>query len=303
MIDETCQNIIRSFEWPRGESCDLQSRPSIYKISKTLGIHPLTIKKKINEMFSMGIIRNIRYYIDDRFNEWNRYFVLIYNNTKIVEIISGAFQSLPYVERVSYGHLTDRNLNDIGFFAGISLICKTESDLNRKIRQLSELIPDIDKFYLIMKENDEKKTPLDSTDITIVKSMIKQNPLNFNINKIHHETGIPLRTVRRRVEKLLERDAIYEEISFDTGKLEQGIMPSIIVKSSPELNMNTLRNMHFSDKKWLIMKKYGDFIFMIYHVRNFNELGTLSTEFSKVTEDFMISYRNGSFNNPHVKYF
>ena len=67
--------------------------------------------------------------------------------------------------------------------------------------------------------------------------------------------------------------------------------------------MNTLRNMHFSDKKWLIMKKYGDFIFMIYHVRNFNELGTLSTEFSKVTEDFMISYRNGSFNNPHVKYF
>ena len=68
------------------------------------------------------------------------------------------------VERVSYGHLTDRNLNDIGFFAGISLICKTESDLNRKIRQLSELIPDIDKFYLIMKENDEKKTPLDSEE-------------------------------------------------------------------------------------------------------------------------------------------
>ena len=303
MIDEICLDIIRSFEWPRGETYGLQSRPSIYKISKKLGIHPLTIKKKINEMYSMGLIRNIRYYIDDRFNEWNRYFILIYNNTKIVDLISVKFHSLPYVERVIYGHLTDKNLDDVGFFAGVSLICKTESDRKMKLRKLSEQVPEFGNLYLIMKEHYDKKLKLDNTDITIVKSMIKQNPLTFNINKICMETEIPLRTVRRRVEKLLERDAIYEEISFDTAKLEHGLMPSIIVKSTPEVNIDTLRDMHFSDKKWLIMKNYGDFIFMIYHVRNFNELGILSSEFSKVTEDFMISYRNGSLNNPYVKYY
>ena len=59
MIDDTSLEIIRYFQWPRGESSDLQSRPSIYKISKKLGIHPLIIKKRINEMISLGLIRNI----------------------------------------------------------------------------------------------------------------------------------------------------------------------------------------------------------------------------------------------------
>lgn len=302
MIDDTSLEIIRCFQWPRGESCGLQSRPSIYKISKKLGIHPLMIKKRIDEMISLGLIRNIRYYIDDRYNTWNRYFLLINNKKGIVNNISRMFQSLPYVERVIYGHLCDKSLTDIGFFSGISLISKNDSELNGDINALTSMLG-IDDYYSLMKENDSKESLLDKTDVSIVKSITKQNPLTFNLSQICQETKIPLRTARRRVEKLLEIDAIYEEISFDTGKLEYGIMPSIILKATPELNMNTLKNLYIINNKYLIIKKYGDFMFIIYHVKNFNELEMLSAEFSKLTDNFMISFRNGSVNNPYVKYF
>jgi DNA-binding Lrp family transcriptional regulator len=302
MIDDTSMEIIRCFQWPRGESSDLQSRPSIYKISKKLGIHPAMIKKRIDEMISMGLIRNIKYYIDDRYNAWNRYFLLINNKKEILNNISEMFQFLPFVERVIYGYLCDRNLTDIGFFCGISLICKNDSEVNSNLNALTSKLG-IKGYYSLMKENDSKISQLDNIDISIVKSIIKQSPLTFNLNEIFEETKIPLRTVRRRVEKLLEIDAIYEEISFDTGKLEYGIMPSIILKTTPELNMNTLKSLCLLNKKYLIMKKFGDFMFIIYHVKNFNELEMLSAEFSKTTENFMISFRNGSLNNLYVKYF
>ena len=302
MIDDTSLEIIRYFQWPRGESSDLQSRPSIYKISKKLGIHPLIIKKRINEMISLGLIRNIRYYVDDRYNTWNRYFVLLNNNKEFVDKISSMYETLPYVERVIYGYLCDKNLKDNGFFSGISLISKNDTELNKNLKALTSILGN-DGYYSLMKEHDSKTYLLDKTDISIVKSITKQNPLTFNLNIISQESKIPLRTVRRRVEKLLQSDAIYEEISFDTEKLEYGLMPSIILRTSPELNVNTLKNVQPLNKKYLIMKNYGSFLFIIYHVKNFNELEMLSAEFSKITDNFMISFRNGSFNNPYVKYF
>ena len=86
IFDEISRNILRRFQWPRGGDCKYVGRPSVYRIARDLNVHPKVVRLRLKELFDSGLIRGVKFYTDDAFMPWKRYFVLI-NKTKGVQKI------------------------------------------------------------------------------------------------------------------------------------------------------------------------------------------------------------------------
>ena len=85
IFDDISKNILRRFQWPRGGDCKYVGRPSVYRIARDLNVHPKVVRLRLKELFDSGLIRGVKFYTDDAFMPWKRYFVLI-NKTKGVHI-------------------------------------------------------------------------------------------------------------------------------------------------------------------------------------------------------------------------
>ena len=82
----------------------------------------------------------------------------------------------------------------------------------------------------ILRDAPKEVRLLNGMDISIVNAMLYQDPLTMSINNMAQKLGIPARTLRRRVEKLLEDGVVYEEVSLDTNKSRGVMITSVIMK-------------------------------------------------------------------------
>ncbi len=97
ICDEISKNIIRKFQWPRGGDCKYISKPSAYRIARDLDVHPNTVKLRLNEMFDSGLIRGVKFYADDAFMPWNRYFIMTRKTGNVPKVVYEHFRELPFV--------------------------------------------------------------------------------------------------------------------------------------------------------------------------------------------------------------
>lgn len=308
MFDEISKKIIRRFQWPRDGDTSFFHRPSPYRIAKELNVHPKVVRSRLKEMYDSGLIRELRFYADDRFMPWKRFF-LISQTKGIAKRISDHFKEFPFIERVIYGtlYVPDSVVSDGPAvlereFTSLSLIAVDEEDLKGKIGLLEGSDCGMMNTLEIIEDSREKVQVLSELECSIVNAILTKNPLTISLNELAIELGIPLRSIRRKVERLLHTGVIYEEVSLDTSKSRWGLVPSVIMVGQYNKWLPAISKSQFLSERLLLYKNFSRFSFFIFHAEDFSAVDDISMEIAKINPVHWVTYRNGSYNNPYVNY-
>ncbi|OWP57076.1 MAG: hypothetical protein B2I17_02640 [Thermoplasmatales archaeon B_DKE] len=308
-FDEISRSILRRFQWPMDGNCRYVSKPSVYRIAKDLNVHPKVVKSRLTEMFDSGLIRGVKFYADDSFMPWRRYFILTGRTKRVPRTVHDHFPELPFVERVIFGTLYVPNsvnpsdaLTVESEFASISVIALNDEDLKKKINVLERQFGGKLDIIEILKDPLKEGRVLNGMNLAIVNAIMYEEPLNMNINDMAQKLGVPARTLRRRVQKLLDDNVIYEEVSLDTNKPIGVLITSVIMKGDLHNWLPTISRCKFLDDRLLLYKNFSRYSFFIFYTENFSAIDDLTAEVSKIDPSSLVTYRNGSYNNPYVNY-
>jgi DNA-binding Lrp family transcriptional regulator len=309
VFDDISKNIIRKFQWPRGGNCKYASKPSVYRIARELNVHPKVVKSRLTELFDSGLIRGMKFYADDAFMLWKRYFMLTGKTKGVPKIIYDHFQELPFVERVIFGTLyvpdsvnSSSALTVENEFSSISVIALNDEDLKKKIKTIEGFFGGGLNIVEVLRDAPKEVRLLNGVDLTIVNAMLYQDPLTMSINNMAQKLGIPARTLRRRVEKLLEDGVVYEEVSLDTNKSRGVMITSVIMKGDLHHWLPAISKSEFLSDRLLLYKNFSRFSFFIFYTETFSVIDDLTAEVTRIDPSSLVTYRNGSYNNPYVNY-
>ncbi len=308
-FDEISKNILRRFQWPREGNCRYVSKPSVYRIARDLNVHPKVVKSRLSELFDSGLIRDVKFYADDAFMPWKRYFILTGKTKGVPKVVYDHFQELPFVERVIFGTLyvhdsvnsTDALIVETEF-SSVSVIALNDGDLKKKIEILKGLFGGELSIINVLKDASKEVRLLSEMELVIINTIIHQDPLTMSINDMAQELGVPARTLRRKVEKLLNDGVIYEEVSLDTNKSKGVLITSVIMKGDFHNWLPAISKSEFLSDRLLLYKNFSMFSFFIFCTETFSAIDELTTEVTKIDPGSLVTYRNGSYNNPYVDY-
>ncbi len=308
-LDEISKKIIRKFQWPISGDSSFTNKPSVYKMAREFHVHPKVIKNRINNMLESGLIRGVKFYANSRFVPWNRYFILIGAGNSFAKEIHDHFSEFSQIERVIFGTLKLPNQPDANGdvnvereFSSISMIASNDSDMKVQLYNLEKTLGHALNIAEIMNESPKKEEVISPGEQYILNAVLYQNPLSMSINKIAHELGVPARTVRRRVMRMLNAGVIYEEVSLDTNIAQGVLLPSIILNGDYQKWLPAINESKFLQERLLLYKNWSRFSFFIFYAETFSNVDQLIAHAREIDPASMLTYRNGSYNNPHVKY-
>ena len=308
-LDEISKKIIRKFQWPLSGDSRFTNKPSVYKIAKEFHVHPKVIKNRINNLLESGLIRGIRFYANCRFMPWNRYFILIGSGISFAKEMYEHFEELPFVERVIFGTIKFPNFPDANVeektekeFSSISMIAFDDSEMKKQLHSLEKITGHDLDLVEIMNDSPEKEKLISPSEQSILNAVLYQSPLSISINKIARELGLPSRTVRRKVIKMFDAGVIFEEVSLDTNSAQGVLLPSIIMTGNYQKWLPAISESKFLQERLLLYKNWSKFSFFIFYAETFSAIDQLIAGTRAIDPASMLTYRNGSYNNPHVRY-
>ncbi len=309
LFDKISVDIIRKFQWPNGGTDRYASRPSVYHIAKDLHVHPAVVKSRIAEMFQSGIITGVKFYANDSYMCWNRYYILKRSGRSLQQAIIDRFKELIFVERVLFAVLRILNptppysdiVEEIGI-TGISIIARNDADLKNKINIISNLIKVPLEDIEAMPSSSTKLIELSGIDMTIVHEVIYQDPFRININKIAKKLEIPSRTLRRKIEHLLKEKVIYEEVFLDTSKASGMLISSFILRGDVHKWLPGILLLKSLNDRLILYKNFADFSIFVFYTENFLVLEDITEKMKNFDQDVMVTYRHSSYNNPYIDY-
>ncbi len=307
VFDEISKRIIRDFQWTGGEKVKDTFNLSIYRIAKDINVHPKIVENRLKYMMELGIIRDVKYYAVDSYMPWSRYFILIAGSINIPEGIKEHFCEFPFIERTIFGSLfrysqPSNGLMTIREFCSISVISPNGENVEDKVKIIKNFCRVPLKIISIVRDQSENGKLLDEKDLRIVYAILKQSPMKININKMAQSMNIPLRTLRRHVNRLLEEGVIYEEVSLDTSKCKGILLPSAIMEGHIDKWLPMILRSKLLSNLLLLYKNFATYSFYIFSTDTFSLMDELASELMKINSDVLLSYRNGSCNNPFVHY-
>ena len=308
-LDEISKKIIRKFQWPISEDSRFTNKPSVYKMAKEFHVHPKVIKNRINNMLESGLIRGIKFYANCRFMPWNRYFILTGSGNSFAKEAYEHFEELPFVERVIFGAIKLPNLPDTNGvanvekeFSSVSMIASNDSEMKKQLRNFEKVLGHGLDLVEIMNDSLQKERLISSSEQSILNAVLYQSPLSMSINKIAQELRLPTRTVRRKVTKMLDAGVIFEEVSLDTNSAKGVLLPSIIMTGNYQKWLPAINESKFLQERLLLYKNWSRFSFFIFYAETFSAVDQLIAGTRKIDPASMLTYRNGSYNNPYIRY-
>ncbi|MCL4323469.1 MAG: hypothetical protein M1498_03395 [Candidatus Thermoplasmatota archaeon] len=308
-LDDISKEVIRKFQWPRGESSKFTSRPSVYRMAQEFQVHPKVIKSRINSLFEAGVIRDIKFFADSRFVPWNRYFILCKTSRCLPQEIYNHFKDLSFVERLIFGTIklpnsteADTEVTNEMEFLSISIIASNKADMKRKTSFIEKKLGHSLDILEITNDFQHKERLVTAGEHIILNAILYENPLTLNIAVMSQKLAIPTRTVRRKVEKMLEEGVIYQEVSLDTSMAQDTLLPSIIMVGDYGKWLPGIRESKPLQERLLLYKNWSRFSFFIFYAESFSKVDQIIAAAKEIDPASMLTYRNGSYNNPYIKY-
>ena len=278
-------------------------------MAKELQVHPDVIKSRISNLFESGVMREVRFYANSKFVPWNRYFTLCMSSANFPQEIHNHFPELPFVERVIFGTIklpkSSIDGDDLTIekeFSSISLIASDDSDMKVKNDFIEQKLGRPLNILEVTNDSPNKERLVTHSEHSILNVILYQNPLSMSIADIAQKLRIPARTVRRKVEKMLEMGVIYEEVSLDTAMANGILLPSIIMTGDYQKWLPTINKSDFLHERLLLYKNWSRFSFFIFYAETFSAIDYIIRDMKAIDPAGMVTYRNGSYNNPYVRY-
>jgi DNA-binding Lrp family transcriptional regulator len=308
MFDEISQKVIQKLQWPASTEDSFATRPCSYRIARELNVHPKVVMIRFSEIFGSGLINNIQFVVDDRFMSYKRYFILTerfgsVTRSRIEELFAHKF-----VEKVTFGTIRDVNLSDpMNFgseqpFTGVWLIAKNSHELDTSIALICPYLTESIRNIQVLKRSSITTEPLGSLSVSIMNMLSKMPPLTANLKEISAAIGIPLRTVRRKVDSLIQKGALHIDLSFDTEKVRGVIIMFFTLNTQIRGNALPIENDSFLQSRFLLCRDYSPFSNVVFFAQNFSEFDEILERMMRICPIKYLSYRSTTLVNPHYKH-
>jgi DNA-binding Lrp family transcriptional regulator len=273
-----------------------------------MNVHPKVVNTRVNEIFGSGLINNIQFVLDDRFMFYKRYFIFTDQFGSITRNRVDDLFTYPAVEKVTFGTIRNVNLYDqVNFgleqpFTGVCLLAKDSMDLDRSIRRIWPYLTESERNIQILRKKVITAEPLGSLSVTIINKLFKMHPLSANLKEISTSIGIPLRTLRRKVDRLIQRGALHIDVSFDTEKVRGMIVMFFTLNLPIEGNTLPIANDSFLQSRFLMFRDYTPFSNAVFFAQNFSEFDEIMERVVRICPVRFLSYRSTTLANPRHKH-
>lgn len=179
------------------------------RIAKNLGLDEDTVRKRVDRLESAGVIKGWRLIPNSNSLGLKRFLIWMTVGPKLR--IDEALRKIRLVHGVFI------ILREVGDVLGIALLCGNEEEFRKKVELISELVrPKELKTYA--GESPRVDVSLTPTDFMIIKAL-RPNPL-ISYVEVAKKLGLSSRTVRRRMSRLTQGNAIFFMPDIDFGRLE-----------------------------------------------------------------------------------
>lgn len=213
--------IIRELTGPEG-SYQWNVRQSLSKIARKLAVDEETVRRRIKRLEDSGLLKGSE---------------LIVNPYLIGREPVRMLLKTPYSERskqkaVGQVQLVDGVLLIVdmqGNSLQVLMFCESEEAISRRTRLVSSILDSKDPVVLRNLEGLgflQSRLKLLKTDWLILKSL-RKDPRK-STNRVAHDIGASRRTVERRINAMVENNAIFHMFNIDFRKSE-GVTCSVIV--------------------------------------------------------------------------
>lgn len=308
MFDEISQRVIQRFQWPASSEDSFATRPSAYRIAREMCVHPKVVKVRFNEIFGSGLINNIQFLVDDRFMSYKRYFILTEQFGSVTRSRIDELFSYPFVEKITFGTIRDVSLSDqLNFgleqpFTGVWLLAKNSQELDTSISLICPYLTESARNIHVLKRNIINTEPLGRMSVSIINMLSKMHPLSANLKEISTAIGIPLRTLRRRVDSLIQKGALHIDVSFDTEKVRGVIVMFFTLNMQIKGNTLPIASDSFLQSRFLMCRDYTPFSNVVFFAQNFGEFDEILERMIRICPIRFLSYRSTTMVNPHHKH-
>jgi hypothetical protein len=187
-------------------------------------------------------------------------------------------------------------------FLSISIIASNKADMKKKISLVEDKLGHPLDILEATNDFHHKEKLVSAVEHSILNAILYESPLSLNIGVIARKLAIPTRTVRRKVEKMLEGGVIYEEVSLDTSMAQGTLLPSIIMVGDYGKWLPDIRESKLLQERLLLYKNWSRFSFFIFYAESFSKVDQIIAAAKEIDPASMLTYRNGSYNNPYIKY-
>ena len=308
MFDEISQKVVQKLQWPASSEDSFATRPCAYRIARELNIHPKVVNIRFSEIFGSGLINNIQFVVDDRFMSYKRYFILTEQIGSVTRSRIDELFAYPFVEKVTFGTIRDVSLSDLlnygseQPFTGVWLLARNSQELDTSIGLIFPYLTESSRNIQVLKRNNITTEPLGGLSVSIMNMLSKMPPLSANLKEISTAIGIPLRTLRRRVDVLIQKGALHIDLSFDTEKVRGVIVMFFTLKMQVKSNTLPIANDSFLQSRFLICRDYTPFSNVVFFAQNFSEFDEILERMMRICPIRFLSYRSTTLVNPHYKH-
>ena len=232
--------------------------PNVFKpayLAKLIGVDPKTVKAHLASMEKTGFIRFYQVYPNFRHLgiEGSAYLFRIDDEDRKVRLI----QEVESIEGLLEVH------NFLGPELCVDLSYRSVSDLDRKLRKLSELIGDNTPIQFYERHMPEVSRPLSKLDWRILKSL--RYRARRPLREAAEEIGVNLKTFRRRFERMAEDGSFFIAPALDPSKAPGLVLFELLIYTTPDADHTTIqRVLSITDNHYVYhyipsMQRLGNF--------------------------------------------
>ena len=305
MFDEISQKVIQHLQWPGPSDNSFSGRPCVHRIARHISVHPKSVALRLKYLLQSGLISNIRFVIDDRFTHEEKYVFLFDQLPSITKTMINHYLAFPFVEKIMYGTIRNVDISDMAkfghesCFAGVFLSAVNRKDFNRKLAMMKLNDDKYVNQMQILRNINLTKEYMSRLQCTIMKMLCGMNPLSLNLRNISDKIGVPLRTVRRKVDQIIEKKAIHIDVSFDSEKARDAILMSFTLgKYNMDLSGLVTQD-PLLNSRFLLCRSYTSFSNLVFFAQDFSEFELILEKLTGLKCVNLLSYRSTSIVNPN----
>ena len=192
--------------------------PSYRTMAKVLGVSEGTVRDRVSKMRSSGLVSGSKVFLHPGLLglQTEMYSAEISPSLEKEEVVA----KLRLVEGVVIVE------NHHGSFMGVNFLFEDEGSLHRKL-QLVRSIAGAKEEIFTRVPFPSCKMPLKLTDWEIIHRLVKGTPASPE--QIAGEVGISLRTLKRRVDRLVRGGALYTFPTVDIQRMDGGVQVDALV--------------------------------------------------------------------------
>lgn len=291
------REIFKSLNWPSEGLDTLSRRPTPYNISRNRNLHPTSVYREWRALFDSGVLKKVIFLPADLVVQ--RHFLIFSDVTKKdFNRITSNIGRMYFLETVGFGEVYGaagnlRNMEDSHWAITIQLLDSSNVLAPRQAELISSFLGG--GYRMVDFPQDRNLSNLSDKLERVVREVSYEDIYGIRTRELSTRLDIPERTVRRRIDLLLQRRMIHAFPLIDLAAI-RGFSTAVVLghlkTNAPIPSMTALvRHSKVLSERSLNYEVYCGVARILLYFESAEELERAVDELSRIFQNFALLTR------------